>query len=169
MGRGPSKRQMGVALSDDLRRELETASVRAGHSIAEEIRRRLEWTLDLEPVDEATREFVKALAILATEIELETGAAWHSHAGAHKAFRQGLLWLLDELKPEADVTFGTRLHRANPTDDPQIIGITAALEIWTMRNGSRQDRESRRVKREHICRQILEMQQRDEQEEDDKP
>jgi hypothetical protein len=167
MRRKTSKRQMGVALSDDLRSKLEAASDRAGHSIAEEIRQRLEWTLDLEPIDERTREFAKAMAHLATEIELETGVTWHSHAGAHKAFRRGILWLLDELKPDADITFGPRPNRANPADDAQIIGITAALEVWTVRNASRHDRENRRVKREHMCRQILEMQQHDEQDGDE--
>lgn len=181
-------KQLKVGLDDALRSQLEAAAARSGRSLADEIRQRLEWTLDLEPVeDESTRELARAVTRLAAEIELETGGAhWYFHDGAHTAFRQGVLWILNEIKavnlrgvmrdafgdafssyrPGPNIAFGPRPHRTTPADDPQIIGLSAALEVWTDRNASREDREHRRANRERLCHEILERQQRGEQEGD---
>jgi hypothetical protein len=162
-------KQLKVGLGSELRSELEAAALRSGRSLADEIRARVAWTLDLDPMDDLTRDVITAVARLSEEIELETNYAWHSHAGAHTALRWGIATIIDNLKPEADVTFlRPRPHRANPADDAQIIGMVAGGEAWEMRSASREDRASRRAKRQWICREILKLEHQQAEQEGDK-
>lgn len=54
-------KQIGVLLSDDTRKRLETAAAAGGHSIAEEIRQRLERTFEEESLDPKMRKLMNAI------------------------------------------------------------------------------------------------------------
>src|SRR5438128_1680405 len=128
MGRGPSKRQMGVGLPDDLRAQLEAASAAGGHSVAEEIRRRLERTFEDEGIDPETRKLMAAIGSLTTLVRLQTGHAWHSHAAANRVLRHAITARLARLKPSGEAVFApdelpsARLVAAG-SDDPEAMGL----------------------------------------------
>jgi hypothetical protein len=117
-------KQMKVALPDDLRARLDAAGEKSGRSVAEEIRARIEASFARDAVvDKATRDFFEDLALLPAEIELETGAAWHKHAGSHAAFEQAILSRLARFKPGGPATFGPRPRATIATNDPNKLGV----------------------------------------------
>jgi len=120
-------KQLKVALPDDLRARLETASSRSGRSLADEIRARVEASFAQEAVDKPTRDFLEGVALMPAEIELETGAAWHKHAGAHAVFTQAILSRLEELKPKGSTAFGDRPHATVFDEDPTLLGDPTQL------------------------------------------
>jgi hypothetical protein len=120
-----------IALPDELRAQLDAASTKSGASVAEEIRRRVEVSFTQEDVDKPTRNFLHGLALMPAEIELETGAAWHKHAGAWAVFREAILRRLAQLKPEGTIVFGKRPHQAIPGDDPEVIGLSIEENLST--------------------------------------
>jgi hypothetical protein len=71
--------QMGVAFPDDVRALLEAASTAAGHSLAEEIRRRVKRTLrdDAMFQDEPTMALMDRLKNTVSLTRSVTGKAWH--------------------------------------------------------------------------------------------
>jgi hypothetical protein len=117
-------KQMKVALPDELRQRLDAASEKSGRSVAEEIRARVEASFMRDAVvDKPTRDFLEGLALMPAEVELETGAAWHKHAGAWETLRAAILARLGRLKPKGSAAFGPRPHQAIPgPDDTQAIG-----------------------------------------------
>jgi hypothetical protein len=116
-------KQMKVALPDDLRARLDAASEKSGRSVAEEIRARVEQSFTRDAVvDKPTRDFLEGVALMAAEIELETGAAWHKHAGAHGVLTQAILSRLEVLKPESSIAFPDRPHATVPYVDPNQLG-----------------------------------------------
>ena len=116
--------QLKISLPDETRAALDAASAQSGKSLADEIRERLAWSFEHEAVDKPTRDFLAGLALMPAEIELETGAAWHRHAGAYVVFREAILRRLARLKPEGSIAFGKRPHQAVPGDDPEGIGLS---------------------------------------------
>jgi hypothetical protein len=150
------KRQMGVALPADLRQKLEAASEAADHSIAEEIRVRLERSFE---GDQQTRIMADAVALIAAEVEKETGAVWHKHAGSWEMFAEALVTRLDLFKkPSGTTKFGDRPHQSVPENDPKFLGRWSAIQLaensgWTnssdraaMEQGYRQMKELREKK-----------------------
>lgn len=96
------KKQMGVALDEHLRANLEASAKARGTSIAEEIRRRLEdsvW-LDTEP---ATRRFCEFAYNLSFLLRLQTRQEWHSHAASNRIFKQAIDARLDRLLPAGEL------------------------------------------------------------------
>ena len=123
-------KQMKVALPDDLRARLDAASEKSGRSVAEEIRARVEQSFTRDAVvDKPTRDFLEGVALMAAEIELETGAAWHKHAGAHEVFVQAVVSRLDGLKPKGSATFGERPHATVFNDDPTQLGALIEFRL----------------------------------------
>jgi hypothetical protein len=113
-------KQLKVALPDDLRARLETASSKSGRSLADEIRVRVQASF---AADKPTADFLEGVARMPAEIELETGAAWHKHAGAHEAFVQAILSRLLRFKPKGSMAFGDRPHATVLDDDPNLLGV----------------------------------------------
>jgi hypothetical protein len=126
--------------------------------VSGDMRRRLDWTFDLEPVDEPTQALLTRIARMAEEVQLETGADWHDHPGAFAAFRQAILSSLARLKPEGSTEFGKRPHQSNPGDDPKEIGVWAEFEVWNMRDASREQRQNYRTEKERSFREIVKLQ-----------
>jgi hypothetical protein len=102
MGRPPLKnkqRQIAVALPPDYRERLEQAACAAQHSIAEEIRLRLERTFNSERLDPPTRDLLPAIPRLAELVRAQTGLDWHVHLEAWLVFRHAIDARLDRLRP----------------------------------------------------------------------
>ena len=126
-------KQMKVALPDDLRARLDAASEKSGRSVAEEIRARVEQSFTRDAVaDKPTRDFLEGVALMAAEIELETGANWYKHAGAHETLEWAIKMRLRELKPKGSTAFGARPHATLPYDDPYQLGPIIELRLRQM-------------------------------------
>jgi hypothetical protein len=98
-------RQLKVSLTDDLFRQLAMVSTAVGHSLASEIRRRLERTFAQEG-DPRTDELLIAIRSFAILVKSETGHAWHAHAGANEAFRRAIDLRLSRVKGSGSAAFG---------------------------------------------------------------
>jgi hypothetical protein len=81
---------------------LEKAADGAGHSVGEEIRRRLERTFAEEQIDPVTRELATGIIRLADLIQLDQGSAWHAGMVAHQAFAAAVAQRIDGYKPVTD-------------------------------------------------------------------
>jgi hypothetical protein len=121
--------RLKVALPDDLRAQLDAASKKSGESVAEEIRRRVERSFVQEAVDKPSRDFLAGLALMPVEIERETGAAWHQHAGAHEVFVQAVVSRLEGLKPKGPTAFGERPHATVFNNDPTQLGALIEFRL----------------------------------------
>jgi hypothetical protein len=127
-------KQMKVALPDHLRARLNAASEKSGRSIAEEIRARVEQSFTRDAVaDTATRDFLEGVALMAAEIERETGANWHQHAGAHETLEWAIKFRLRELKPKGSTEFGDRRpHATLFYTDPYQLGPIIEVRLRRM-------------------------------------
>ena len=94
--KGP-KKQLNVALSDDLRTQLDAASREAGRSIAEEVRQRLERSFFGDAsMDQKTRDLALAIGRFARLLEHDRGSAWHVDTTTHAALGELIsMWLQD--------------------------------------------------------------------------
>jgi hypothetical protein len=118
-------KQLKASMPDELAERLERASTKAGRSLSAEICARIEASFAQEAVDKPTRDFLEGVALMPAEIELETGAAWHKHAGAHEVFTQAIQARLDELKPKGSSAFGDRPHAT--VFEPTLLGSPTQL------------------------------------------
>jgi plasmid stability protein len=118
------QKQFKITLPDDLRARLEAAAAKSGRSIADEIRVRVEAALKRDELDKPTRDLLEGLALFPAEIALETGAAWHKHAGAWMALLEAIRRRMSRLVrlSNATETFGARPHRVSSADDPHEVG-----------------------------------------------
>jgi len=113
-------KQMKVALPDELRARLDDASEKNDRSIAEEIRIRLQTSLERDvDVDRPLSDFLENVARIAAEIERERGAVWHKHAGAHEVLTLAIQIWLGELRPAGPTAFNADWPHATVfSDDP---------------------------------------------------
>jgi plasmid stability protein len=124
--RGPKQKQLPVALTPHLRRELEAAAARSGNSLGEEVRQRLFQSFAAESVDPLTRQFADAVIGFAIDIKQETGRNWHVHPAANRALRYAITARLARLRPAGDAVFAADELPANriltSSVDPENIG-----------------------------------------------
>jgi hypothetical protein len=121
-------KQLKVALPDALRARLEAASAESKRSLADEIRARVEASF-AQAADPPTHDFAWGVAAMATEIERETGAAWHKHAGAHEKLKDAILSRLEVLKPTGSTAFGDRPHATVSDDNLNKLGSIIELRL----------------------------------------
>ena len=145
-------RQLKISLTDDLRRQLAKVSAAAGHSLALEIRRRLQRTLEQDGSDPQTGELIAAIHSFAALVNRETGHAWHTHAGANEAFRRAIDLRVSRRKPSGSAAFeagslpARRSVTAN-THDPVMMGHLIEvfdLRLLTNSEMSQEDSETKR-------------------------
>lgn len=150
-------RPIGLRLEPETIQQLRLAyGGKPGAKLSDEIRKRLRWSIEIDPIDDATREFLKDVALLAAEIQAETGSTWHSHRGAYIALRQAILSRLARLEPKhGDMTFGPRRRRTGPHDAPQEIGIWAEYDVNSSRNLSIKARKNYRQLKESAWQEIV--------------
>jgi hypothetical protein len=124
-------KQVKASMPDELVARLDAASAKSGRSLSAEICARVEASFARDALDKPTLDFLDGLALMPAEIEHETGAAWHKHAGAYVVFREAILRRLARLKPDGTIAFGKRPHQAIPGDDPEGIGLSIEENLFT--------------------------------------
>jgi len=93
---GEKQKQLPIALPPGLRQQLEAAAAEAGHSLAQEVRLRLERTFAEEAsADCTTRAMLSAVRSLIRSIEGLAGSAWHQHPDVHRAVTEGVKLCFD--------------------------------------------------------------------------
>jgi hypothetical protein len=136
MGRPPAKykqRQIAIALPPTFRERLEQAASASEHSIAEEVRQRLEQSFGAERLDEATRDLLLTIQSVAKLVRSQTGYDWFAHPRAWEVFRHAINVHLDRLRPTEAVTEHPAALRPCPlvsSDNAEVIG--AGLEAINM-------------------------------------
>lgn len=123
MTSGDRKKQMGVALPDYLRDKLAACSRAADRSIAEEIRRRLERSFEIDARDELTRDLVSAAIWIAADISSQVGAPWHATQKGRQAVATGIRHYVETAAPP--VRSGAVEDLFGP-DDPETLGRASA-------------------------------------------
>jgi hypothetical protein len=127
MGRKPlsaeaRKRQLSVALPDDLRKFVEFMADAQGRSVADEIRQRLEDSRRSEQLfDASTRWMAQEISLLARDVQTQTGHSWQQHPKSHEALAAAIATVLEQFKPkpvEGENTWGA--------DDPVTLGRAIA-------------------------------------------
>jgi hypothetical protein len=93
---------------------------RSPHGITEGIKRGVTLMFEEESLDATSRELLSSVADFVQSVELEAGAKWHEHAGAHEILRLAILKRLSRLKPPGATAFGAR-RSIIPSDDPDVI------------------------------------------------
>jgi hypothetical protein len=102
MGRPPlekKQQQFTVALPPEVRSRLEAAAKAAGHSVAEEIRRRIDQTISREKIDPATLELLRGIENLAARLREDFGVEWFLDSRIHHAFSVAVAERLAAYKP----------------------------------------------------------------------
>lgn len=128
MGQTMAKEQLKIGLDPKMRQRLEDAAKKAGVSLGEEVRQRLERSFDRDDTDPVTRDLQDYVALLATMIRLQTNHIdWFKHPAAHRAFQFGITSRLARLKPEGEPVFGPddlpkHWARLVSSDNPEAIG-----------------------------------------------
>jgi plasmid stability protein len=129
MGRPPvekKQRQFAVALPPDIRDRLQIEAAAAGHSLAEEIRRRLNRTFYEDSFDARTRELAADLVQIAEAIAREKTFSWYSHEKANDTLAAAFTTWLDGLKPKREGTTPGASDLLWGDDDPATLGRSIA-------------------------------------------
>jgi hypothetical protein len=122
-------RQYKVSLPDELYARLTAAIAKSGRSLSDEIRTRVEQSLDRDVVDKPTRDFLDRLVPMPAEIERELGVKWHKHAGAWETFLEAIRDELAQKQPQGDIAFGERPHQTTERDNPKELGMWIAMQL----------------------------------------
>jgi hypothetical protein len=132
--RGP-KKQLNVALSDSVRAQLEAASKEAGHSIAEEVRQRLERSFFGDgPVDQKTRDLAAAVSRFARLLEHDRGLPWHADPTTHAALGELIsIWLQDH--PPTRRMTSQVFRSAKKGSSPQTRAAASDLGLLSQKEG----------------------------------
>jgi len=91
--------QLKITMPDDLRAKLDQASAKSSLSVAEEIRSRVERTLQEDAADPPTRELKDTVQKLAELVKLQTGRAWHEDDRAANILCEAITHRLLRLYP----------------------------------------------------------------------
>jgi hypothetical protein len=151
--RAPKQKQLPVALTPHIRRELEAAAARSGNSLGEEVRRRLLRSFSDDTIDPITRDLARAVIGFTNDVQLETGRSWHEHPASNWALRNAITARLARLKPEGEAVFMPNELPANrlltSSDDPDTIGLTIeAFDFRTQRDTKKADAAHEKVREE---------------------
>jgi hypothetical protein len=129
MGRPPlekKQRQLTVALPPEVRSRLEAVATASGHSIAEEIRRRIDQTIAWEAVDPVTRELLRGIKNLSNQMRTDFGVDWHANPKTHEAFVSAVYERVMAYEPPAPkpgaAAFDLGLVEVKPGDSTHLIG-----------------------------------------------
>jgi predicted DNA-binding protein len=161
------RQQYKITLGDDLRARLDSASKQSGRPVSDEIRARLEQSLDDDLFDEQSRELAASILETAREVEAETGASWHRAGATHRTFRRAMLRILSKWRPADYVDnileqvelspFQERQHATQPINDADQVGI--ALADMVLNVPERTARANMRVTMEKTLKDMVKLQQ----------
>jgi hypothetical protein len=117
------QRQLAIALPPDIRDRLQAAADTAGHSLAEEIRRRLALTFAADAIDPVTRELAADIMHIADDVTRLSEVPWHSNPKAQQALAVAIqTWLEDHPPPD----HGPAAASLFGPDDPPTLGRSIA-------------------------------------------
>jgi hypothetical protein len=140
------KRQIGVALDEELRLRLEASAKAGGRNISDEIRNRLEQTTDQDAYetdgekiiqllvrnkevkllfDKPTQELANDVMLLARDVGFSKEANWHQHPAVHAALVEAINAWLNAIKP-SDENKEVSQQMKQRGYDPQGMGRTVA-------------------------------------------
>jgi hypothetical protein len=126
MGRPPlekKQQQLTVALPPEVRIHLDAAAKAGDRSIAEEVRRRLDKTIQSDRRDPVTTELIEGLEHIAALLRLDFDREWYENARAHEAFVTALNQrLAGYAPPPLEGSAAVDLGLVGPTDPPETIG-----------------------------------------------
>jgi hypothetical protein len=135
--------------------------------ITDSIKRGLEFLAIEEEADEPTRNLALLIFELAREVQLETGAPWHTDAGAYRTLQRAIRRALAKWRPagvpddtweEVKLTpFQERSHASYPTNDTDELGVWIAHHV--LGTPDRDDRARTRTDREQALKEIAKLHQ----------
>jgi hypothetical protein len=147
MGRPPldkKQRQLAIALRPEIRNWVEGAASAAGHSLAEEIRQRLERTFAEDGVDKPTRELVEAVKWIAEEVNRQSEVeSWSVVPRAHEALAAALQTWMNLITPPSRGAVSDDLFGPG---DPPTLGRSIARHYQRFKSEmEKTDRELREL------------------------
>jgi predicted DNA-binding protein len=162
------RQQYKITLGDDLRARLDRAGKHSGRPVSDEIRARLEQSLDDDDLsDEQSGELAAVILKAAREVSLDVGAPWHADAGAYRTFRRVITTALAKWRPagipdstleNVELTpFQGRPHASYPTNDTDDLGVWIAHDV--LENPDNVERARIRASREKTLKEIVKLQQ----------
>jgi hypothetical protein len=167
------RQQYKITLGDELRALLEEASARSGRPMSEEIRERLERSLNVDRFDQPTREFAQLIFVIAREVELDIGTKWHADPAAHRVFQRMVRYVMTKWRPanyndnpfdKVEVApFQERAHAIYPINDADELGVALGDRILRI---PRQNLDSMRSDMEQSLKEMVQFQQQRDRGED---
>jgi len=107
-------------MPEDLHRRLDEAANKGGHSLGEEIRRRLEASFQPEPVaDPKTRQLLALIAEVAGTMMMD--GPWYDDLHLFQVFKVAVLTLLSRFEPPAPSPDAIYII-SRPDDPPETVG-----------------------------------------------
>jgi hypothetical protein len=92
-------KQLKISLPDTLRDQLDAAVAKSGNSLGEEIRQRLERTIEQDALDPITRELLTGIADLAAGVQADLGTPWHAYGEVLNVFAAAVARHLADYTP----------------------------------------------------------------------
>jgi ParG len=127
------QKQLGVSVNEEQRVALEAAAAEAGHSVAEEIRQRLDRTLYEDAAfDEPTRALAEDVRRLAHEVAAQAGAL--TLPRVHDALAEAIKTWLQLTKPQP-ANIGA-VSDMLASSDPPTLGRTIAHTLHRARSAA---------------------------------
>jgi hypothetical protein len=142
MGRPPlekKQRQLAVALPPETRSHLEEAAAAAGHSLAEEIRRRLTFTI----VDQPTHDLLAAVKVLTGLFQIDVGHDWHVTLKGRQTLARAIQEILESGAPKHGSLAVEELF--GPLDPPTAAHMLVRRYRQFLKTQEQTDREIRRL------------------------
>jgi hypothetical protein len=125
------QKQLGVLLPPELRARLETAATEAGHSIAEEIRQRVERTFEKDDFDYRRPDIgllSNRIVIMMMMAERLTGRRWNEHPAVTQALKLAIGSVLQHHGADDTATFKREDWPTDRlgigTEDPKVIAVS---------------------------------------------
>jgi hypothetical protein len=127
-------KKLQVSLPDDLREQLDVVVAKSGNSLGEEIRQRLERTIEQDALDPVTRELLTGIADLAAGVQADLGTPWHAYGEVLNVFAAAVAQHLADYKPLSPGEFGDlfrdmgfgRPAASQLKEAPDVLGATIA-------------------------------------------
>jgi len=122
--RGRETVQTAVRLPREMHEKLKQSPV----GVSEEIRQRLERSLNDDAIDPETRELAAAVINLAEKIRPLAGSAWHQHRHVRAALTEAISTWMQGIQPDTIADATHDLLGFWKADDPQTVGRTIARQ-----------------------------------------
>jgi TraY domain len=151
-------RQVRASLDEGDIAKLEQAAEQGGRSLSEEIRIRLERSLQRNAIDPYTSDLMKAVKDLAALVKQQTGRAWHTHSAAIAVLKDALDARLERLTGRGEAVFAPEelpLERIVASADQRRWGAGLEAIDWREAQLLRRSGKSEKQRKLDARREIL--------------